>query len=215
VPIITLIGYFASSLVFATFWMRAPLRLRQVAIASNIVFFTYGVLAHAVPVAVLHLVLFPLNIWRLIELERLNARVRAALATDLSLDWLQQFMARRRFPAGQFMFRQHDAGTDAYYILDGTVRLSEIDVVVSRGNLLGEMALFSATRKRAMSAFCETDVEVLVMSSDAFAKLYYQNPEFGFYLVRLITQRLEQDVETLKELMTRRSTETHIRHEPQ
>ena len=58
-----------------------------------------------------------------------------------------------------------------------------------------------------MSAFCETDVEVLVMSSDAIAKLYWQNPEFGFYLLRLITQRLEQDVETLKELMTRRSAE--------
>lgn len=58
-------GYFASLLVFATFWMQRMVPLRVVAICSNVAFFTYAVRLGLAPIAILHAGLLPVNIWRL------------------------------------------------------------------------------------------------------------------------------------------------------
>ena len=62
-----LIGYLASLLVLATFCMRDMVALRVVAIASNLVFMTYAVLAGIGPVLLLHAALLPVNVLRLAE----------------------------------------------------------------------------------------------------------------------------------------------------
>jgi CRP/FNR family cyclic AMP-dependent transcriptional regulator len=59
------IGYLASALVLATFCMRDMVALRCTAIASNLAFIAYGALADLGPVLVLHLLLLPVNVWRL------------------------------------------------------------------------------------------------------------------------------------------------------
>ena len=59
------LGYLASALVLATFCMRDMAALRCVAIASNLAFIAYGVLADVGPVLLLHLLLLPVNVSRL------------------------------------------------------------------------------------------------------------------------------------------------------
>jgi hypothetical protein len=59
------LGYLASALVLATFCMRDMRRLRWMAIASNLAFIAYGALADLGPVLVLHLLLLPVNVQRL------------------------------------------------------------------------------------------------------------------------------------------------------
>ena len=71
--IIELLGYVASALVLATFCMRSMFSLRMVAIASNLAFISYALLARIDPVLVLHAVLLPMNVWRLIEIWRQKA----------------------------------------------------------------------------------------------------------------------------------------------
>lgn len=61
------IGYLASALVLAAFWMRGMVALRLVAIGSNLAFITYGFCAHIEPVLLLHLVLLPTNLYRLAQ----------------------------------------------------------------------------------------------------------------------------------------------------
>lgn len=190
----TIIGYLASALVFATFWMKAPVRLRQVGIASNVVFFSYGILSGAYPVAILHALLFPLNVIRLIELERLTARIKAALASDLSPEWLRPFTLRRDFTRGEFLFRKGDLGSEAYFIVRGRVQLPEIELTLEPGAFLGEMALFTPGKHRSLTALCVTDVETLAVSNESLSDLYYRNPDFAVYLLRLITSRLVSDL---------------------
>ena len=60
------IGYVASALVLAAFGMKDMVNLRIVAICSNIAFITYALLLNLLPVLILHVVLLPLNGWRLI-----------------------------------------------------------------------------------------------------------------------------------------------------
>ena len=65
-----LIGYIASSLVFATFYVKKILTLRLIAICSNIAFILYAFGCHLHPIFILHSLLLPLNIYRILELLR-------------------------------------------------------------------------------------------------------------------------------------------------
>jgi len=60
------IGFIASGLVLAAFGMKDMVSLRIVAICSNIAFITYALLLDLPPVLVLHVILLPLNGWRLL-----------------------------------------------------------------------------------------------------------------------------------------------------
>ena len=61
-------GFIASGLVLLTFAMRDMRLLRTVAICSNVAFIIYGGLNWLLPVLALHLLLLPLNIFRLTEI---------------------------------------------------------------------------------------------------------------------------------------------------
>ena len=61
------LGYLASALVLLTFSLRSMPALRAAAIASNLAFIAYGAMAQVPPVLLLHVVLLPLNLWRLRE----------------------------------------------------------------------------------------------------------------------------------------------------
>ena len=73
-------GYLASALVLATFWMTRMVPLRIVAICSNIAFFTYGMALGLAPVAILHAVLLPVNVWRLWQIRPISTDRFASVA---------------------------------------------------------------------------------------------------------------------------------------
>jgi hypothetical protein len=58
-------GYLASSLVFAAFCMEGMVRLRAVALASNVAFIVYSIGFGLAPIFLLHAALLPVNTWRL------------------------------------------------------------------------------------------------------------------------------------------------------
>ena len=64
---VELLGYAASLLVLATFCMRGMVSLRALAIASNLAFIGYAALAGIHPVLLLHALLLPMNVARLLE----------------------------------------------------------------------------------------------------------------------------------------------------
>jgi hypothetical protein len=66
-----LLGFAAVLAVLAGFCMNSIRPLRRLALASNVLFTLYGLLAHIYPVFVLHLVLMPIN---LVKLHRASAQ---------------------------------------------------------------------------------------------------------------------------------------------
>lgn len=64
------LGVLGSILVFSTFWMTSTIRLRIMALASNLVFIAYAFSALLVPILVLHCALLPLNLIRLWQRHR-------------------------------------------------------------------------------------------------------------------------------------------------
>ena len=61
------LGFNASGLVLATFCMKRLVPLRVLAITSNVTFILYGYRAGIEPVLVLHLILLPVNAFRLTQ----------------------------------------------------------------------------------------------------------------------------------------------------
>ena len=68
------IGYLASLLVLATFSVRGMVALRLLAIASNLAFIAYAALAGIHPVLLLHGLLLPVNLLRLLQALRERPR---------------------------------------------------------------------------------------------------------------------------------------------
>ncbi|HVY58918.1 MAG TPA: hypothetical protein VHA77_13785 [Xanthobacteraceae bacterium] len=68
------VGFAAAGLVLATFCMRSMSTLRWVAIASNVAFIAYGYLGGLAPVLLLHLLLLPVNVYRLAQLRWAHVR---------------------------------------------------------------------------------------------------------------------------------------------
>ncbi len=184
-----IIGYMASLLVASSFYMKTIIPLRIFAIASNIAFIIYGYACGLVPVLVLHLFLFPLNIIRLKQMQKLIKDVNRASQENVSMEALVPYMTLKRYKKGDTIFSRGEKADLMYYISSGTVRITGLDLTVSDGEIIGEMGVFSPFKERTDSAVAETDLEVYFINEDKMQQLYYQNPQFGFHLIKLLTKR--------------------------
>jgi CRP-like cAMP-binding protein len=55
--------------------------------------------------------------------------------------------------------------------------------------------VFAVENVRTATAVCAEDCSLLKVSAERMRELFYQNPDFGFFLVGIITRRLVADLE--------------------
>lgn len=187
-------GYLGGLLVFSTFYLKTMIRLRLVAIASNFVFVAYGLMGNLVPILMLHLLLLPLNVWRLVEIKQLIRKVRASEQTDTAAPGLVlPYMKQVTKKSGEQLFAKGDRADCVYYLLKGSVRLMEKNVVVPGGQMIGIIGIFSSEHRRTDTAVCLSDVELGMISKDKILELFHQSPDFGAFLIRLVARRAALD----------------------
>lgn len=189
-----MLGYIAAVCTLATFSMKRMIPLRVAGIASNCFFLAFGFFGAVYPSLVLNAILLPLNSVRLYQMLQLVKKVKEAVGGDLSMDWLKPFMSARRYHAGDILFRRGDSAGEMLYIVSGQYRLRELATVIGPGNIVGELGIVSPQNQRTQTVECTEDGEVLTIGYDQIRQLYYQNPKFGFYLLRLIGERLTRDI---------------------
>jgi hypothetical protein len=201
--LVELVGYSAAAASFVAFSAKTMIPLRTAAIFSNLLFIAYGVLAATWPPALLHALLLPLNIHRLRAMRRLVRRVAAAAHADsFAAEWLRPYMRRQSFTKGQPLFAKGEVAHAVYFIVSGQVEFPEIAESAGPGLLFGEIALFTHEGVRTLSCVAASDVEVLTMTNEELKELYFQNPEFGFQLVRLIVGRMKRQIDRLQAAAT-------------
>ncbi len=187
-------GCIGAALLMASNLMKRMVPLRILALGSNAFFIVQA----AVDWNWLHLVLqsalLVVNAYRLWDLWRLSAAMDQAQGDTPLKDWLLPHMKKRKLSAGTTLFKKGDRANELIYIRTGTVRILEIDQTLGEGNLVGEIGLFTEARTRTATIVCETDCICYTMTDEAIYLLYYQNPKLGFFLVRLIVQRLVRDL---------------------
>jgi CRP/FNR family transcriptional regulator, cyclic AMP receptor protein len=79
-----LLGYAAAILVLATFCIRSMNALRWVAIASNLTFIAYACSARLAPVLLLHALLLPINVIRLLQQSRRAESLQRDASPEIS-----------------------------------------------------------------------------------------------------------------------------------
>ena len=193
------LGWLAAGLTLVAFFMKTMIPLRMVAIAANLSFIVYGVLAGAWHVLALHATLLPFNALRLREMKQLTEKVCIASSGDLDMDWLKPFMSKRAAKKGEVLFRKGELANALYYTVNGRFRLVEIDTEVPAGQVVGEIGLIAPNNRRSLTFECLEDGELLTISYGQVKQLYYQNPQFGFFFLQLISARLFKDIERLEE----------------
>jgi len=193
----TVLGVIGTVLLCASFLVKSMLNLRALALASNVFFISWGYVEWVWPTLALNSVILPLNVWHIWEIRRLTREIARATEDSPVSQWLLPHMRRRAFKAGEVLFRRGDEADELIYVASGELRIAEIGERVGPGELIGEIGLFSPEKRRTQSLVCETDGELYHMTGEMIFRLYYQNPKLGFFLMRLVAQRLLRDVQRL------------------
>ena len=199
--LVDMVGFTAAAASFVAFSAKTMIPLRIAAICSNVLFIAFGLLSGFWPSALMHTLLLPLNIHRLQAMRRLVQRIAVAARADVfEAEWLRPYMRRMSFTKGRAIFSKGEPAHGVYFIVSGQVYFPEVDGHAGSGLLFGEIAIFTHEGRRTLSCVCETDVEVLYMTNEELKELYFQNPEFGYHLVRLIVGRMKQQIDQLQGL---------------
>jgi len=182
----------------ATLLMRTMVPLRVTGIISDVFFIGYGVLSGTVTTLMLYILLLPINIFRLGQMLKLVKRARVAAQGDLSMDWLKPFMTRRKYGKGDVLFRKGDRANEMFFTVTGKFLVTELGIELPPGRLVGELGFLSPDNRRTQSLECTEDGQVLAITYDRLLEIYFQNPEFGYYFLRLSTERLLQNITRLE-----------------
>lgn len=196
--IATLFGLIGGIFFVAALYMKTMARLRVANIVSNFFFVLYGYLAPAFPTFLMYVALLPINFFRLYQLRDLISKVKSSAQGDLNMDWLKPFMKRRIYKKGAVLFRKGDRALEMFYTVTGKYLVSEIGVELPPGRLFGELGVLTPDSRRTQSVECIEDGEVLTVTYDKVLELYFQDPDFGFYFLKLTSERLLQNISRLE-----------------
>src|SRR6266567_1049280 len=196
-------AFFAAMFSVITYYMKTMVPLRIIGIIANLFYVAYGYVDPSYFVLVLYLSILPINFYRLIEMRRLIEQVKRSTNTDQSMDWLKPFMTKRTYKKGRVLFRKGDRAYEMFYV-SGQFLVSEIGVTIPSGQVFGELGLLAPDNRRTSSVECVETGIVLTITYDKVQQLYFQNPTFGFYFLRLTTERLMQNVARLEAVLARR-----------
>lgn len=181
--------------------VRTIVPLRLIGIISIIFFIAYGAMAGAVSTFCLYLLSLPINIIRLRQMLNLIRKAKLSAQGDLSIDWLRPYMSPRKYRAGDVLFHGGDIATELFLVVTGKFRVSGINVEITAGRLMGELGFVVPENRRTQTVECVESAEVLTISYEKLLELYFQNPEFGYYFLRLSTERLIQNIKRLERLV--------------
>ena len=185
----------------STFVVRTIVPLRVLCIISCVFFLLSAALAGSVPQFFLYLLALPINFIRLFQIRNLVKKARSSAQGTLSLDWLRPFMTPRSYQKGDVLFRKGDAATEMFLTVTGKFLVTEIGIEIPPERILGELGFLSPKNHRTQSVECIEDGEVLTIGYEKLHEIYLQNPEFGYYFLRLTSDRLLQNHARLEGLV--------------
>ena len=196
---------FASIFVVATLSMRTMIPLRIFAILTNLVLIGTAIPGHNYPVILVQTLVLVLNSYRLHQMLQLVRDVKKSVNSDLSMEWLKPFMTERKCEAGEVLFYKDEKAEDMLYIVSGRFKLVESGIELPVGAIVGELGMLSPSNMRTQTLECIEAGMILSVSYTKVEELYVQNPEFGFYFLRLASARLFQNIETLQQQLAQQT----------
>ena len=183
------LGWVAAALVLASFCLKTITSLRVVAACSNVAFIAYALTVSAFPILILHALLLPLNICRLVQNFRLKRRVQCASNSDAGKLLILPYMNRITLPAGSVIFRKDDPSDQIYYIIEGMVELIEQCETRGHGELMGLLGVFNLGGVRLDTAISSTPVHLGVMSVADVERALLHDAALNRFLLKILAEK--------------------------
>jgi CRP-like cAMP-binding protein len=70
------------------------------------------------------------------------------------------------------------------------MKIVEVGKTIGPGALLGEIGIFARDQKRTATVECASECEIYEISESRTKQLYFQNPAFGFAVMKVVIGRL-------------------------
>lgn len=196
----------ASLFIVATASTKTMVPLRILAIVANCFLIVFYATSHAWFPMAMQAFALPLNALRLYQMILLIRNVRNAIRGKPSLDWLKPFMAERQFKKGDILFAKGETAAEMFYIISGQYELHELGMKLGPGEVVGELAMLEPDNRRTATLECVEPGTALSITYEQVEQLYYQNPTFGFYFLRLATARLFDNLGRMETELARQRT---------
>jgi len=187
----------------ATLLMQTMVPLRVANMAGSTFFAAFGALSGNAATFLLYLLSLPINAVRLSQMVRLVKKARGATQGDMSMEWLKPFMTQRKYRRGDRLFKKDDTATEMFLTVTGKFLVTEINVELPPGRLMGELGFLTPDKRRTATVECIEDGQVLTIAYDRLLEIYFQNPQFGYYFLVLTSQRLLENIARLEGIIAR------------
>lgn len=211
VSLLSALSLSGAAIVLITFFVKTITPLRLLAMLSNVIFIIYAIILgskdgfalQVLSLIILHGALLPLNAFRLFQMQRLIRQVSEATTNQDIVKYLIPFMEKEKLPKGTVVFHKGDNADKMFVIQTGKVKIPEIGKTLDTGSVFGEVGIFSPRASRTAGAICTDDCELFSIKQTKLLELYYQNPGFGFFIVRILSDHIDENVNALLELQQR------------
>ena len=198
ITLANMLALIGATFFVATLMVRTIVPLRIIGIISNVFLIAYGALAGSMGTFFLYLLSLPINAVRLRQILTLVKKARVSAQGDLSMDWLRPFMTPRKYVKGDVLFHKGDPANEMFLTVTGKFLVTEIGVELPPGRMMGELGFVDPKNRRTQTVECIENADVLTITYEKLLELYFQNPEFGYYFLRLTTERLMQNISRLE-----------------
>ena len=195
----------AAIFVIASVTMKGMVRLRVSSMVSNVFDLLAAAMSFSIVGVVKYGIVLPVNAIRLREMMRLIKRSELAASGGApTMEWLKPFMHRRPAKAGEMIFKKDDPADRMFLVATGKFELVESGIEFANGGMVGELGLLSPDNHRTQSLRCVHSGDLYEISYDHVRELYFQNPEFGFYFLKLTSKRLFENIAHLESELAKR-----------
>mmetsp|Transcript_1339 Transcript_1339/g.5453 ORF Transcript_1339/g.5453 Transcript_1339/m.5453 type:complete len:703 (+) Transcript_1339:50-2158(+) len=148
----------------------------------------------------------------------LNAAVGEGDDGDMFLD---APLPRKTLKPGDYLTKQGDEATEAYFINKGTVRMELVVDVAGKqhvkvlqtadeGAFVGEVAIMLDGQLRTASVIADTDLEVVVVSKQQLGQMLASQPEVAKKLKQIAKDKLTQRQKVTEELKKKLEAEMNM-----
>jgi hypothetical protein len=185
----------------ASFLMPRMIPLRVFGILSAFFFIAYGLTAPSISTFLMYALLLPINAVRLHQILQLVNKAKNAAEGDMSIDWLKSYMDVRKYKKGDILFRKGARAHEMLLIVTGRFLVSEIAVELAPGRIMGELGFITPSNKRTQTVECIEDGSVMTITYDRLLQIYFEQPDFGYFILRLATARLLENNARLETLI--------------
>ena len=120
-------------------------------------------------------------------------KARTAAEGDMSIEWLKSYMNLQKYKKGDVLFRKGQRADRMLLTVSGKFLVSELGIELPPGRVVGELGFLTPHNKRTQTVECVEDGAVMTISYDRLLEIYFQQPDFGYYLLRLTASRLMEN----------------------